>query len=384
MHKLTGSVFLRFIPLLAGILIGMAALGIGLFFGERNRKKDELLRYLHEHPEAMAIAAYTFDARGEPVEGGYAQFQNADTPFVMASTMKTVVLAAYAEAVVLGDIDPGERIPVHEVEAFYVPFTDGGAHQNGLASLGLRADAAGFASDPAATLCIDEIARIMIHYSGNAEADYLITRLGTDRITSLMDRSGMEHHSPIRPILGAVLTIFNQENSLVPTRSPEELVRLYLQDPAWRAAQIAFIGSGKAQTTLEIQAAWMDQMGARGTAREYARLMARIASGSFLSPEVSQRMQKMLESVPTDWPLRLLFYRRLGAKEGVTPGVLALASYMVPKNGGNARKSLVTVLLLNHLPSEVWSTAVQYDSHFLVQADLAHDAGELVNFAGVQ
>ncbi len=366
--------FWRFLPLLAGILISAAALGAGLLYGELNRKKKDLLDYLQSHPETTAIAAYTFDANGELVDDGASLFHNADTPFVMASTMKTVVLAAYADAVVAGALDPAERVAVREIERYYLPFTDGGAHKNGLARLGLGADEAGFAVDPGAAITLDDVARIMIHDSGNAEMDYLLSRLGSERMAAVMAKGGLAHHTPIRPVLEATLVMFNQEHAASP-RTPEERVRLYTENEDWRAAQIAYIRSGQVQTSLEDQAAVMEQMGARGTAREYAQVLARVASGRFISAEVSQRMQQMLESVPTDAPLRLLFYRRLGAKEGVVPGVLNLASYMTPKTGPLAGKSRVVVLLINGLPGGPWMSSMQYVSHFLVQADLARGAG---------
>lgn len=52
---------------------------------------------------------------------------------VAASTVKLLVLAGYAEAVVGGALDPNEQVPVSAWQAYYLPHTDGGAHQQGLA-----------------------------------------------------------------------------------------------------------------------------------------------------------------------------------------------------------------------------------------------------------
>jgi beta-lactamase class A len=72
-----------------------------------------------------------FDDTGELVEDGHALFYNVDEPLVMASTMKIVVLAAYAEAVASGDLDPAEQVLVADLEQYYLPMTDGGAHALG-------------------------------------------------------------------------------------------------------------------------------------------------------------------------------------------------------------------------------------------------------------
>ncbi len=116
-----------------------------------------------------------------------------------------------------------------------------------------------------------------------------------------------------------------------------ELVDLYLHDQAWRAAQIEFMRSGE-YINASSQIGWTgsveaSQLFPKGTAREYARMLAKIASGQFISLEVSTLIQKKLENAPSDWPLRLVFYRRFGGKDGVTAGVLNLASYAVPKYG---------------------------------------------------
>ncbi len=263
------------------------------------------------NPNNSAVAAYTFDSEGELVEDGKALFLGADTPLVMASTMKIIVLATYEYAVTQGELDPAEEVQISELEKYYLPLTDGGAHIQGLGSLGIKTDALGFALDQARTISLDDIARIMIHYSGNAETDYLIERLGTERINAI---TGSNQHTPIRPTLGIALALMNHEGALSDAvmrgslvhdvsegdfRYMERLMDLYIHDPDWRNAQIEFMKSGEyIQAATEI--GWVGQVEAsqlfpKGTAREYARLMAKVASKQFISPEVSTLMQEKLE-----------------------------------------------------------------------------------------
>jgi len=70
-----------------------------------------------------------------------------------------------------------------------------------------------------------------------------------------------------------------------------------------------------------------------------------------------------------------LFYRRFGAKDGVTAGVLSLASYAVPKYGPMAGRGRVVVILTNDLSYETWSRQVQSEGIFLLQTDLARATG---------
>jgi D-alanyl-D-alanine carboxypeptidase len=392
MSKSRGKKVLLWILLF--VLVGSIAIAAVYGAYQMNHRKSEMAETIRKNPDTTAVVAYTFNEQGEPVEDGKALFYNSDTPLVMASTMKIVVLAAYEDAVARGELNPGEQVLITDLEKYYLPRTDGGAHSQGLASLGLKADANGFARDQTTSIRLDDIARIMIHYSGNAETDYLLARLRADQIEAVVATIGMKHQTPLHSILGITLAMFNHEAPLTNTEQRQILIRdiadgnfgamghlenLYLLDQNWRAAQIAFMQSD-AFVAAAGQMGWdgqveSSQLFPKGTAREYARLLAKIASGQFTSPEVSSAMQEKLESVPAEWPLRLLFYRRFGAKDGVTAGVLSLASYAVPKYGPMAGRGRVVVILTNDLSYETWSRQVQSEGIFLLQTDLARATG---------
>ena len=94
----------------------------------------------------------------------------------LASTIKIVVLAAYAREVAAGRLDPHAELPIREWERFYLPGTDGGAHAAALAALGIPTDQDGFASNPEAAVSWDRIAQAMIRSSDNAATDLLLIR----------------------------------------------------------------------------------------------------------------------------------------------------------------------------------------------------------------
>ncbi|OGN93773.1 MAG: hypothetical protein A2Z71_01720 [Chloroflexi bacterium RBG_13_50_21] len=381
--------------------VGAVITGGIIYVEQLNRRKSELAEYIRMHPDMTAIVAYTIDEHGELVEDGCELFVNADKPLVVASTMKIIILAAYADAVAQGELDPDEQVAIADLERYYLPGTDDGAHVTGLKSVGFEAETSGFARDQTAKIALDDIAQIMIDNSGNAETDYLIGRLGVERIASVMALASLENHTPLQPVLGITLALFNHEAPLTDTEQLQALINavangdfsvleslmdLYLYNPGWRAAQIAFMQSDEFLNVVG-QMGWAGQMAAsqlfpKGTGREYARLMAKIASNQFISPDVSVRIQQKLERVPSDWPLRLLFHRRYGAKDGVTAGVLTLASYAVPKYGRLAGRSRVVVVLTNALPYEIWSTQLQNQSIYLLQTDLARASEAFDQLAG--
>lgn len=377
-----------------GIGLGIAV-AAGVFFLYRvNQNKKNLAEYIRAHPDSTAVVAFTVDENGQPVADGSEMFLNADTPMVLASTMKTVVVAAYEAAVELGELDPNELVSIADVEQFYLPKTDGGAHAAGLAKLGQAMDADGFANDPSLKILLDDIARIVIHNSGNAETDYLLSRLTEERIAATLKAAGFEQHSPFHSLLGISLAMMNHEAPLTDAArrqalvaevtsgdfsALEKLADLYQHDPEWRSAQLAFMKSEAFLQTAN-QMGWegqveCSQLFPKGTAREYAYLMAQIVSGQLISPAVSARLQQKLETAPTDDPMRLIFHQRYGSKDGVTAGVLNLVSYAQPKGKAWVGKTRVVVILCNDLPVDIWLSAMKYQSLYLLQADMARGKG---------
>ncbi|MCA9918136.1 MAG: serine hydrolase [Anaerolineales bacterium] len=371
--------------------------GAGLLFWLMNRVQRDLAEFVMAHPEETAVVTYTFDENGNPVEDGGAIFYNADEPLVVASVMKTAVLAAYAQEVAAGNIDPDEPVAVADWERFYLPLSDGGAHKLGLQSLELEADALGFALDQTAVVTLDDLATLMMHTSGNAATDYLLERVGAAAVTAVL-QTYLPSHTPISYTLGYALVAFYHEEPFATdwlqqvqtnlasgdSRDVDRLIDLYLNDAAWRVAQIDFM-ENLAAASLDQEAVWeyqtaVAQLLPKATAREYAQLMAQIGSGQFVSPAVSQIMQQKMETVPSDWPLRALYFERFGAKDGLTAGVLATASYAAPRRGAFGDENRVVVLIVNGLPAQQFARQSQLQGHYLLPIDLAQATGSFNEF----
>ncbi|MEN8240640.1 MAG: serine hydrolase [Chloroflexota bacterium] len=383
----------------AALLLFLILLAGSLLWGNAQQAKGQLIENMLSNPEANAVVAYTFDQNGMLIEDSSNIFYNPDQPLVLASTVKLIVLAAYADAVIAGDLDPATLVPISHWEAYYLPNTDGNAHRLGLQSLGLKADEYGFALDQTATVTLEDLARIMIHYSGNAATDYLLSLIGQERIKQVFDAAGVESHSPICSLLGPGLLWMNHDS---PMQTLEEFKALeneytnqdacpeypqlakYLENDEWREAQIKLLTGAHAPTADELELNWAilqfsAELLPKGTAREYAHLLALIGSGNFISPDISELMQGYIETLPDDWPLRTFFFQRHGEKSGVTAGVLSQASYAVPKFGQLAGQHRVVVIIANQLPYQVWKSAVIYESLYLFQLDIATGKDIYVN-----
>jgi hypothetical protein len=368
--------------------------------------REEVLGYVQERRDDVALVSFSVGADGQPLNDGTAISHNADTPMPLASTMKIVLLAAYAQQVEAGGLNPDERVPVREWERYYLPGTDGGAHARMLRELGLAADAQGFATDPNASVSLDQLVRAMIRYSDNAATDYLLLRLGPQAVQQAITAGGLQAHEPILPVLGTFLSWQNHQQpgqqlahidtlrALPPAEYAAEVERLTAayQDEAWRTAELRW-RDHRAVTNIVFEEAAGRHLMPKGTANDYARMMAGVVTGTFISPQVSATMRRHLE-----WPLEQAVQREhfdsFGTKGGSVAGVLTTASFYIPKTRDFAGQPRVVVLFMHEVPFTAWTRLQQTNGilgftnalvgrrEFVSQVQATLEAGEEVTHHG--
>lgn len=98
----------------------------------------------------------------------------------LASVAKLITLVAYAEAIATGELNPAEPVALADLDCYYLPNFDLGAHRRAVAELREEGRVLGTAPDEAVLL--GDVAWMMIAHSSNAAADYLHLRLGQARI----------------------------------------------------------------------------------------------------------------------------------------------------------------------------------------------------------
>ena len=231
-------------------------------------------------PDLVGLAAYRV---GQETEGVYL---NADAPMPLASVVKVVILAAYAEAVAAGELDGETPVPLADLEAFYLSGLDLGAHERGLATL-----AESERIWPGDAIRLEDVARLMIEFSSNAAADYLHLLLGQERIEQTAVTLGLTSQTAPCPFLGQFLAMSNHTRQDLSDyqaldvyladpagygREAMLLVDAFRTDPAFRAM---YAGRGQ-RPSLPVQRRFSDTLNPQASARDYARLMARLAQRS--------------------------------------------------------------------------------------------------------
>jgi D-alanyl-D-alanine carboxypeptidase len=312
-------------------------------------------------PETVGLAAFEV---GREAEGVYL---NADAPMPLASVVKIVHLIAYAEAVDAGQLNPGEWLPLAELERYYLPGSDTRSHPLAIEEL-----TASYlvAYDPPATP-LEQVPWMMIRHSSNAATDYLHMALGQQVIEQTVLDLGLTVHTAPCPFLGQFLVMGSRsrqgddrsavqdyiEHPDVYAQEVMRLVEAYADDEAFTALE----SSPRWQRpTLEVQALFSDNLNAQGTAGQYAALMARVLGNGLSSPYVNILVRRVLEW-PMAFPANQALFSTVGYKNGSLPGVLTTAYYALRLEDG---AGVVVVLFYRQLPEDTyraWRRTLPHD-----------------------
>lgn len=275
---------------------------------------DEWLGRIHQDPGNIAVAVD--DGQGHSVG------RRIDDQQPLASAVKVVPLAAYARAVAAGTLDPNERIAVADWERWYLPGTDGGAHEQ--ARTRLTGD----------TVTLDELVSAMIRESDNAAPDYLRDRLGDPALVAAAAAGGWQDYTPSTK-LGDVIRLLDPSIT-----DPWAAAHRYAADPAYRDEV-----RSKPLPSLESQYAWADTT-PTGSARQLASIHRAIATGGFGPGSDIARAQLEWQQPPDG-------FVAIGFKGGSYPGILTDAIYLRRADG-----SVATAVLLNRrMPDQLWRSA---------------------------
>ncbi|TQM75317.1 serine hydrolase [Thermopolyspora flexuosa] len=300
---------------LSALLTAALAAPAGAVASAADEFKDaeSVLAYLKAHRDDVALVA-------EGIR------HNADRLAPVASAIKIVHLAAYADAVRSGKVSPRERVKVSRWNAYHVPGTDGGAHEAALKRL-----------KPGATVTLDQLVSAMIEESDNAAADLLRDRLGP---------------AALKRIAGTPVGTFNGE-----------ILRAFagcrLSADACLKRHVAGHRMTPVLPSFERQAAWAETVN-RVRPAVLRDVLARLAK----DPTARKHLEWPMRQPGAD-PGTLV----IGTKGGSLPGVLSEATYTV-RPGERPRH---TVLALRRMPERTWFSAMQSYAHQRFMLQVATD-----------
>ncbi|MDX8362010.1 serine hydrolase [Cytobacillus sp. IB215316] len=298
---------------------------------------DYVLKFLEENKEKSSL--YLIE-NGEVIGD-----IRSDQSMPLASTVKTIIAIEYAEQAAEGLVTSNETVQICVLEKFYVPNTDGGAHN---AWLERMKELDLIQND---TVRLEEIVKGMIQFSSNANTEFLMMRLGLDQINERIKKLGLDNHEEIYPFVSSLYIPYEVKANnygKITSKQEHQLVKETLKDLSsveWKelANQIhkklksddASIYKQKADPST-----WHDsdfdrmfsERFSTSTTNNYARIMEKINSREYFSPEVQEHLHPVMEGLMEN-PANQQWLKHAGQKGGSTLYILTKALYATDKNG---------------------------------------------------
>jgi D-alanyl-D-alanine carboxypeptidase len=319
------------------------------------------LERLLQAPGTVGLAAFEV---GKEDQGVYL---NADAQMPLASVVKILNLIAYANAVADGQLDPGSWIPVEELDRFYLPGMDLGAHRRALNDLEEKSLVA---QDPP-SVPLEEVPMMMIRHSSNAAADYLHMTIGQEKLEQTAQELGLDSQTAPCPWIGQFLAINNPQSH----GNDWLTVNEYIENPAIYGQEVmrlsdAFandadfrndvLNSRQGRTQINVQALFSENLNAQATPRDYADLMAKIINNE-LNTSYSNILVRRVMEWPMIFPANQELFSTVGFKNGSLPGILTVSYYAQRLEDG---AQVVVVLFYRDLPMQTyrnWRQSLTHD-----------------------
>lgn len=291
---------------------------------DERKTEQDVLQFISDHPEKASMFAM--------VNGEVTVNAGGSVKRPLASVVKIVIAAEFAEQAAAGEIDVGERISLNELERFYLPNRDGHAHPEWLKSLASNAKEHG--------VTWLEVANGMIKYSSNANTDFLIDRLGMDRINKRIAVLGLRSHDPVYPLSASMLIYGSLRNNHgLSHRKAAGVMESFNDEEYAGKAKDLMDNMNQAPATVDrlnrhrippdAQRIWSAKLPA-ASAEDYARLLERIQNErEGLSDGASSILKGLLDrDLPPESP-----YKVIGGKGGSSISILNQAVYCEDREG---------------------------------------------------
>lgn len=272
----------------------------------------------------------------------------------LASTVKIMVAIEFAQQSIHEMINENAFIPLAELDKYYIPNTDGGAHE---AWLDYARKTKAIEND---SVRLIDVARGMIMYSSNANTEYLMDLLGFDAVKDNIALFKLKQHTAIYPLVGS-LFLYQPVNKKTKKKSPEDVLLkdlAKLSDKQYSYEAYNHHLDLKEDSTFKqtfngeafsprMQKLWSDRLPA-STAMDYVKLVSALNNREVLDEDVYFTIGETLEFPMENKAFQQVF-KHYGVKGGSTPYVLTHVLYLTMKNGTRME---MAIFFNNLLPAE--------------------------------
>ncbi len=258
---------------------------------------------------------------------------NEDKIMPLASTVKIIVAIEFAKQASHNIFNENERIPLSELDKYYLPNTDGNAHPRWI---NYEKKNGNIVND---SVRLIDVARGMIIFSSNANTEYLMDRLGFDNVQNNISLLGLKKHTPVYPLVSS-LFLYQDPHNISEDKILKEIKKM--NDGDYAKAAFLIHNELKHDTsykkkfrpqdlTLKMQKEWSDRLPA-STTKEYVQVCTILNNRKYFDKNTYRILSNVLETLMEN-PGNRAWLQHTGMKGGSTIFVLTKALYATLKNG---------------------------------------------------
>jgi len=286
-------------------------------------KADSLLNFINANKNRASV----YITRNDTVISRL----NENKLMPLASTVKIMVAIEFAQQSTHEMINENSYVRLGELEKYYIPDTDGGAHPAWLK----YAEANNLLKGDSVRLV--DVARGMIMFSSNANTEYLMDLLGFDNVKDNISLFKLKQHTAIYPLVGSLFLY------QVPRKSNEKKLFKSLKDMSDKKYSMAAYDkhielkedSSFKETfrpgdfSLTLQKLWSDRLPS-STTKEYVQIVKALNKREILDEDAFFPIAEVME-FPMESKSFQSVFKHYGAKGGSTSFVLTHVIYLTMK-----------------------------------------------------
>jgi D-alanyl-D-alanine carboxypeptidase len=259
--------------------------------------------------------------------------QNDNKLMPLASTVKILVAVEFAKQAGNNVIDENSRIPLSELNKYYIPDTDGGAHPEWINYEKFKKH---IVND---SVKLVDVARGMIMFSSNANTEYLMDLLGLDNIKNNIQLFGLTEHTAVFPLVASLFLYQNPKHlgegkilKAIEKMKEEEYCKTILQiHQALKYDTLLKSRFRLEDLSMKMQKEWSDRLPA-SSAKSYVQLCSILNRRKYLDENSYAVLAEVLEFF-MESPMNKKIYKHFGIKNGSTGFVLTEAFYASTQKG---------------------------------------------------
>jgi D-alanyl-D-alanine carboxypeptidase len=319
---------------IAFIIVGVCfVIGIAVIVAGRYYLTKEDPEYLLKYLKNRNNSSLTVSRNGQTLTA-----IRENEMFPLASTVKIIIAIEYAKQCDEGKLDPSKKVSLKELDQYYIPDTDGGAHETWID----YSKEEGVILDGSSTL--ENVVKGMILFSSNANTEYMMNLLGIDNINKVREEMEMEQHDPLFPISSSMLipTYIKNKFPAYSEKQIESKLRNMSKEEYIELSHMIFtsLTNGEKHKYIEnlhtdkkLQKMWSDRL-TKSTTAEYAEIMRKLNSKTYFSEGTQERLDAVMEGMMEN-SKNQEWLKHAGQKGGSTLFVATNAAYATDRDGNS-------------------------------------------------